>query len=549
MVINKRKYFAFSAYEVVNQTTVVSYCNTTLNGWSHNIDESDWACYYGVKQPSVPPKVSSTLKIDLDKKYVKNMDFVNKINSHQKLIIRMRTYMLCQQINIVMLKLLGLLVLILPLIAGDTPANCTYEDIGGTWVFHVGSGGHDNKLDCSSKFQEESNFTVSLKWPDVASDTEGNTGFWTLIYNQGFEVVINKRKYFAFSAYEVVNQTTVVSYCNTTLNGWSHNIDESDWACYYGVKQPSVPPKVSSTLKIDLDKKYVKNMDFVNKINSHQKLWTATHYPEMEGMKLGDRLRRGGGVPRGRFQFPKTAPVRQKTRLFVEDMPESMDWRNASGVNYVTPVRNQGQCGSCYAFGSLAMLEARLKIKTKNTMEKIFSPQDVVSCSEYAQGCEGGFPYLIAGKYAEDFGVIEEKCHRYHGKDSKCIQLLPCKRYHATNYTYIGGFYGNCNEQEMLMDLVTNGPVAVSFNVTSDFQHYKTGIYHTTGLTDGFNPWLITNHIVLIVGYGVENGVKFWTVKNSWGEDWGEQGYFRIMRGTNELNIESMAVSAMPVVP
>ena len=96
--------------------------------------------------------------------------------------------------------------------------------------------------------------------------------------------------------------------------------------------------------------------------------------------------------------------------------------------------------------------------------------------------------------------------------------------------------------------LVKNGPLAVSFEVYPDFQHYKGGVYVHTGLEDKFNPFQITNHVVVIVGYGREetSGQNFWTVKNSWGPDWGESGFFRIRRGSDECGIESIAVESFP---
>ena len=102
----------------------------------------------------------------------------------------------------------------------------------------------------------------------------------------------------------------------------------------------------------------------------------------------------------------------------------------------------------------------------------------------------------------------------------------------------------------MKINLVKNGPMAVAFEVLSDFFHYKGGIYHHTGLEDKFNPFEITNHAVLLVGYGADqsSGEKFWTVKNSWGASWGESGYFRIRRGTDECSIESIAVEAFPIL-
>ena len=172
-----------------------------------------------------------------------------------------------------------------------------------------------------------------------------------------------------------------------------------------------------------------------------------------------------------------------------------------------------------------------------------------MGCSQYSQGCEGGFPYLIAGKYAQDFGAVEESCFPYTGKDSDCISEANCTRYYGTDYYYIGGYYGACNEPQMRLELVNNRPIAVSFEVLNDFMNYKGGIYQHTGLTDRFNPWEITNHVVLVVGYGSEGGVPYWSVQNSWGEDWGEQGYFRILRGVDEVSIEGMAVAATPLVP
>ena len=447
-----------------------------------------------------------------------------------------------------------LLAVLAPSVLADTPANCTYEEISGKWSFHIGPKGGDNTIDCSS-FSVQTEYTVQLSFPDVAVDESGNKGFWTLIYNQGFEVVIANQKFFAFSNYSMITKTTAVSHCDSTKNGWSHDISGKNWACYYGVKVPDnnklgATSKIVNFPSIDLEHKFVKNLDFIEQINNSTKLWQATHYPELEGMTLRERLQRAGGVPKyGRFPFPPTAPASREVQLKASQLPRKFDWREVDGKNYVSPVRNQGGCGSCYAFSSMGMLEARYRLMTKNTKQPVFSPQDVVSCSEYAQGCEGGFPYLIAGKYAQDFGVVEETCYPYRGHDSTCQEGDNCLRYHSTNYYYVGGYYGACSEEGMRAELVQNGPMSVSFEVYSDFQHYRGGIYRHTGLGDKFNPWEITNHAVLLVGYGEELGTKYWIVKNSWGENWGEKGYFRIMRGVDETSIESMAVAATPVLP
>lgn len=84
--------------------------------------------------------------------------------------------------------------------------------------------------------------------------------------------------------------------------------------------------------------------------------------------------------------------------------------------------RRASECGSCYAFGSSATYEARLRILSNLTRQDIVSPQDIVSCSNYSQGCAGGFPYLV-GKYAEDFGLVQEQCYPYSALSSKCALL------------------------------------------------------------------------------------------------------------------------------
>lgn len=111
-------------------------------------------------------------------------------------------------------------------------------------------------------------------------------------------------------------------------------------------------------------------------------------------------------------------------------------------------------------------------------------------------------------------------------------------------------FIFSCNEELMMENLVKNGPIAVSFMVYADFMHYKSGIYQHTTLTNGFNPFEITNHVVLVVGYGYDSdiGHKYWLVKNSWGTKWGEDGFFRIMRGVDECSIESIAVQSFPIL-
>lgn len=234
-----------------------------------------------------------------------------------------------------------------------------------------------------------------------------------------------------------------------------------------------------------------------------------------------------------------------------------MRWTGGSNVDYVVPVRDQLNCGSCYAFAAVDMIGSRLRVNRLSN--EILSPQQIVSCSQYSQGCDGGFPFLVS-KYGMDFGLVSEACFPYASGvlanvtcQAKGTGVCPYPKPAAVvaQYDYVGGYFGACSEEAMLLELYHGGPLAVSFEVYPDFVHYRSGIYHHVPDATTVNPWEETNHAVLLVGWGVDDatGTKYWIVKNSWGFHFGLGGYFMIRRGTDECAIESMAVRVDPVRP
>ena len=253
------------------------------------------------------------------------------------------------------------------------------------------------------------------------------------IYNQGVEFWIDGMIYMAFSAY-----TPTASLCDRTSGGWMHDESGNNWACFSmqrttqrnragrAIPQRQAEPTLQAQSDrlfsaeraadpVRLNTLYRPDHAYLAAVNKAAKgQFIVKHYPEHEGRTIGEMERRRGSVThRGapsmlqQIHAPGSKHLRHPKK-HASEIPSYFDWRNVSGQNFVSPVRDQGTCGSCYAFGSAAMMEARIRIATNNQKQPVLSTQDIVSCSNYAQGCEGGFPYLIAGKYGRDFGLVEE---------------------------------------------------------------------------------------------------------------------------------------------
>jgi len=265
---------------------------------------------------------------------------------------------------------------------------------------------------------------------------------------------------------------------------------------------------------------------------------------------------RGGQKPcqlRQQVEVYGQKPIDEAAQDVEKTLPTSFDWRNASGGrNFIEPVMDQSDCGSCYMVATLRMLSARHKIAINNSNAEPFSINFPLHCSEYNQGCKGGYAFL-ASKWSEDVGLLPESCAPYDVAGSCQIQCDPRtlkKRYHATNHHYVGGWYGNSSSAEMMLELYQKGPLVVSFEPTDDFMFYSGGVF--TSLQTGVpapleasnNEWQQVDHAVLLVGWGEEVGQKYWIVQNSWADDWGENGFFRIARDINDSGIESIVVAA-----
>lgn len=458
----------------------------------------------------------------------------------------------------------------------------------------------------ANKVLGDSNFKVDKKWkialanPSavVATDDQGkkHKGTWTSVYDEGFEVHVAGRTFFAFSKFN-----NGQSECKQTWPGWhrdSKNPDAASWGCYTGQKKSEKIEdedlalltmsertaheqlEEQSLIEIEEVQPMEKNQEFASvkdespqfqtdpaqimRINAKASTWKAKVYPEYKHMTISQFNQRAGY----RFRKGGVKSLRHRSTELVEvdvsDLPETFDWRNKDGQNYVDPVVDQA-CGSCYAVASVSMLNSRIRIKTKNRVKPQLPYGQVLSCDHYDQGCAGGYPFLVQ-KYSMEYGLTKSgKCAKSteelrelgEGKDSSQDAYI-----RAVDYKHIGGFQGAATTTEMMRELYDHGPLVIGLNGGYELMHYDSGVFIETGAgptaslgegnggKKGYNYFEATDHAALLVGWGKDkkSGKKHWIVKNSYGSGWGEGGYFRIPLGGDVDGITSISTAATPVL-
>lgn len=301
--------------------------------------------------------------------------------------------------------------------------------------------------------------------------------------------------------------------------------------------------------KVDFSKKYAteneeklrrviweNNLEIITKHNKDADAGVFTYTLGMN--KYGDMTNEEFNKVMNRLQVNRTLKgdqMRIPEGLSLTDLPDTVDWRQKG---YVTPVKDQGGCGSCYAFSATGALEGQHFKKTGKLIP--LSEQNIIDCS-YPQGdngCYGGFPHWAFNYVKENKGVAMEKVYPYRG-----VERLFC-RFHKIDRLFIGATatgYLNIpsrNETALQVAVATVGPISVSVDAAwTSFQLYKSGIYNEPNCSTSE-----MNHAMLAIGYGTNENGSYWLVKNSWGTSWGMSGYILMSRNKdNQCGISTMA--------
>ncbi|XP_047951072.1 ervatamin-B-like [Salvia hispanica] len=205
----------------------------------------------------------------------------------------------------------------------------------------------------------------------------------------------------------------------------------------------------------------------------------------------------------------------------VADAPASVDWRTKGAV---TDVKNQGHCGCCWAFAAVAATEGINQLSTGKLVS--LSEQELVDCETRSSGCFGGYPDAAFEYIASNGGLSAESDYPFEGADGSCSPERA-----ATRAGKISGYESvPANDEAALMNAVANQPVTVGIDASGEeFKFHRSGVFSGDCGTN-------LNHAVTIVGYGESgDGMKYWLVKNSWGESWGENGYGMIQRESGNM--------------
>ena len=204
-----------------------------------------------------------------------------------------------------------------------------------------------------------------------------------------------------------------------------------------------------------------------------------------------------------------------------ELIPESFDSRQ-KWPNCIPKIQDQGACGACYAFSISTAFSMRYCIRNELSQIINFSPQNLVNC---LSGCKGEFPDVV-WSYINNNGITTENCLSYKGYENNCVikcdkNDIPFNKYYSGQTKFLE------NENEIKKEILKNGPVTSMMNLYTDYYDYTSGVYiHNTKYNN-----VLGYHSITIMGWGIDNGIKYWLIQDSYGKSKGDNGFIKIKIG------------------
>ncbi|XP_061366207.1 cathepsin B-like protease 2 [Gastrolobium bilobum] len=281
--------------------------------------------------------------------------------------------------------------------------------------------------------------------------------------------------------------------------------------------------------------------------------WEAAINPRFSNYTVEQFKRLLGVKPTPRKELRSTPVITHPKSL---KLPKNFDARTAwSQCSTIGRILDQGHCGSCWAFGAVESLSDRFCIHFDVNVS--LSVNDVLACCGFlcGSGCDGGYP-IYAWRYLVHHGVVTEECDPYFDqigcshpgcepgyRTPKCVKKCVSgnKLWKKSKHYSVNAYRVESDPYDIMAEVYKNGPVEVGFTVYEDFAHYKSGVYkHVTGYQLG-------GHAVKLIGWGTtDDGEDYWLLANQWNRSWGDDGYFKIRRGTNECGIEEDVTAGLP---
>jgi len=289
------------------------------------------------------------------------------------------------------------------------------------------------------------------------------------------------------------------------------------------------------------------NFTEIDLINAANSSWTAGENKFMRN-KTVDDIQKLCGTMLDDYEKEETFEYVNDLD-FDLDIPVHFDARDKWDTK-IHSIRNQGKCGSCWAFSAAEVLSDRFAIASDGKFQTILSPEDLVSCDASNMGCQGG-QLSTAWKYMKDTGIVSDACFPYtagNGTASQCSHSCADSESFSASKHKAKSYYRLKSIEDIQRDILLHGPVQTGFRVYKSFMSYTSGVYQR----NWWNFWdsILGGHAVKIIGWGKENKgykvIDYWIVANSWDTTWGEDGYFRIKKGVNMCGIEGDVYAGLP---